>query len=656
MVPRFKISNANGGELAPPSRSWLRSDWVLGVVLVLAVIATYSPVWRAGFVWDDKVFVSANPVIVGPLGLKEIWTTHAGSVSPLTLTTFWLENALWGMAPMPYHLVNVLLHAACALVLWQVLRGLRIPGAWFGAALWALHPLQVESVAWISETKNTQSCFFYLLTILFFVKSLETKAGGWNYTLTLLFAALAIASKFSTIVLPVVLGLCAWWIEGRWQWRHLIRLAPIFFMSAVAGALTFWLGTVEPGLPGEATARSWPELIAMAGDAFWFYVGKLFWPHPLMAIYPRWTIDASQWTSYLPVLAAIVILVIVWLKRQTWARPSFFALGYFLVVMLPFLGFIYQSFWRYSYVEDHLQYLAGMGLLALAGAGGIGLANSFFPGKPSLPAILGAAILLVLATLSWQRAWAFENDETLWTDNLAKNPNCWVGQNNLGIALFQKGQTEQAILHFQKALELNPNNAESHGNLGMALCLKGQVGEGMKHFQKALELSPNDGGVFFNLGVVLFQQGQLDQAMTQFQKALNVHPVYDVINANQGRIYDYLGKIFVRKGQLNEALTQFQNASAFSPNDAEVRSNLGVLLFQTGRADEATTQFQKALALNPDDAEAHNNLGIVLAKEGRTSEAIDQFKAALRLNPDFLNARKSLEKAEAQLQQPSVSN
>ena len=466
------------GAIARQRPAWLSRDWLWGLVLVLAVIATYAPVWRAGYVWDDKVFVATNPVIVGPLGLKEIWTTQAGSVSPLTLTMFWVENALWGLAPLPYHLVIVIFHAACAVLLWQVLRSLRIPGAWLGAAFWALHPLQVESVAWISEMKNTQSCLFYLLTILFFVKSLRTKGVGWNYSFTLLFAGLAIASKFSTLVLPVVLGLCAWWVEGRWQWRHLIRLAPIFVMSALASAVTFWLGTVEPALPGEMPSRSWPERLAMSGDVTWFYVGKLVWPHPLMAIYPRWKIDASQWISYLPLLAVILILAVFWLNRRAWARPYFFALAYFLVLVFPFLGFFDQSFWRYSFVEDHLQNLAGMGLLALVGAGCIRFVDAAFPGKSSLQPVLAAGVLLIVGTLSWQRAWAFESDETLWADNVGKNPNSWAGENNLGMALFQNGKIDEAILHFQKALEINPNNAGTHCNPGTILSRQGTTERG----------------------------------------------------------------------------------------------------------------------------------------------------------------------------------
>ena len=217
-----------------PTSSWSGRDWFWALILVARVILAYSPVWQAGFVWDDDKLATANPCIVGPLGFKDIWTTSAADICPLVLTTFWVEHALWGLAPLPYHLVNVLLHGTCAVVLWRVLRRLQVPGAWLGAMLWALHPVEVESVAWISEMKNTESGLFFLFSILFFVRWLGVKdhdrrtGGGWNYALTLIFAALAMASKSSTVILPVVLCLCAWWMEGRWRWRNLARVAPSF--------------------------------------------------------------------------------------------------------------------------------------------------------------------------------------------------------------------------------------------------------------------------------------------------------------------------------------------------------------------------------------------------------------------------------------------
>ncbi|HUB67178.1 MAG TPA: hypothetical protein VL981_06810, partial [Candidatus Methylacidiphilales bacterium] len=367
--------------------SRLNQDCLWGSILVCVVIATYLPVLQAGYIWDDDINITANPCIVGPLGLKEIWTTGAANMCPLTLTTFWLEHALWGSAPLPYHLVNLFLHAACAVSLWRVLQNLNIPGAWFGAALWALHPLQVETVAWVSETKNTQSGLFYLLSVLFFTKSLQPrknqKTGGWNYALALLFAALAMASKSSTVILPITLGLCAWWVEGRWQGRNLARLAPVFLLSIAASAAAMWTRQAWGG-DDPHWVRSWPERIAAAGEVIWFYVGKLIWPHPLINSYPPWNIDAMQWTAYLPLFAAVIILFIFWYHRQRWGRPWFFVFACFVAALFPVLGLVTMSSSAHSLVADHLQYLAGMGPLALVGAGLARLSDTVLPKHSSL--------------------------------------------------------------------------------------------------------------------------------------------------------------------------------------------------------------------------------------------------------------------------------
>jgi hypothetical protein len=246
---------------------WFRRDWLWGATLMLFVILAYTPVWHAGFIWDDDTILTGNPRIIGPLGLKEIWTTSAADICPLTITTFWVEHAIWGLAPLPYHLVNVLMHGASAILLWRVLRNLRVPGAWLGAAFWALHPVEVESVAWITEMKNTESALFFLASILFFVKWLQAKelthrrnGGSRNYALCLLFAALAMASKSSTVILPVALCLCAWWTEGRWYWRNVARIAPLFLMSIAASALSIWTqGLQLAAVTDSQWVRTWPQ-------------------------------------------------------------------------------------------------------------------------------------------------------------------------------------------------------------------------------------------------------------------------------------------------------------------------------------------------------------------------------------------------------------
>jgi tetratricopeptide (TPR) repeat protein len=662
------------------SPSGFGRDWPWGLVLVLLVVLAYIPVWKAGFVFDDRTILTANPCIVDPMGFEEIWTTKAADICPLTLTTFWAEHALWGFNPLPYHLVNVLLHGLSAVVLWRVLRRLHVPGAWLGVALWAIHPVAVESVAWIAEMKNTESGLFFLLSILFFVRWFRAKelggATGSNYALTLLFAALAMAAKSSTVILPVVLCLCTWWMEGRLHWRYVARTVPIFLMTIAASALSIWTqGLQLATVTDPQWTQTWPQRLAIAGDAVWFYLGKLLLPYPLITIYPRWQIDAAQWVSYLPLTAMIGIFVLFWFKRKTWARPWFFAFVYFAVALLPGLGLIDNFIFRYSFVFDHFQYLASMGPLALAGAGLVRFSNLVLQEKALLQSSLGAGLLLILGVASWQRILVYKSEETLWTDTLSKNPNCWVAhfnlgnalhgqvddavaqyekaleinpnfpdaQNNLGLALFQKGQVDEAIARYQKAVEINPHYTEAYSNLGLALFDKGQLDEAITQYQKALEITPKYVAARYNLGLALFQKGQLDEAITHFQKALDIQPDYAAAHNN-------LGNVLFQKGQLDEAIEQFKKAVEIDP-EAETRFNLGNALLQKGQLDEAIEQFVKALDMNPNSFQTHYNFGAALAQRGRLDEAITQFREVLRLKPDFSPAKDALEQLQSFVRQ-----
>jgi tetratricopeptide (TPR) repeat protein len=633
---------------------WLRSDWLWSLILLVVVVVTYSPVWWAGFIWDDDDVVTANPVIVGPLGLKEIWTTSAADICPLTLTTFWFEHALWGGSSLPYHLVNVLLHGICGVALWRVLRCLEVPGAWLGAALWALNPVMVESVAWITEMKNTESGLFYLLAILFFVKdlrmaSVDQRSGwNWNHALTLLFAALAMASKSSTVILPVVLCLCAWWVEGRWQWRNLTKVVPIFLLSVIVSLVSIWTQKVR-GADDSSWMQTWPERIVTAGHAVWFYLGKLMWPYPLMIVYPRWEAEAGSALSYLPPLAVIVVWLFLWRRRESWLRPFFFAYSYFLVALVPVLGLVNNTFLRYSFVADHFQYLAAMGPLALAGAGVIRLADFFIPGRGWLPSILEGGVLLVLGIATWQRVWVYESEETLWTDELSKNPDCWVGYYDLGHALFQKGQVEEAMALYEKAVEINPRFAKAHNNLGLALFQQGEIDEAMVHYRKALEINPDFAEARNNFGLALLQEKQPDEAMTQFQQSLEINPGNAEAHIN-------LGIALAQEGRSDEAILHFQKAVEISPKNARAYNNLGIALFQKGQVDEAILNYEKALKINPDDIAAHTNFGRALLQKGEADAAVIQFQEVLRLNPADDEAQNNLAQAQAMAQQKAGSN
>ena len=442
--PRATVRKASTTVPSTPAISQPRPllferDWLWGLGLVLVVFLAYLPMWHAAFIWDDDVIVTANPCVVGPLGLKEIWTTNAARFYPLVLSTFWLEHALWGLAPLPYHLVNISLHALSAVVLWRVLRNLDVPGS-LGAALWALHPIQVETVAWVSETKNTESCLFYLLTILFFLKGLRAEtspASGvrWNLALSLLFAALAMASKSSTLLLPVVLGLCIWWVKGRWRWRDMAKVAPFLLMVIIAIAIT--AKTAQKYGGNEMYwARNWLARMAMAGDIFWIYLGNLAWPHPLMTFYPIWEADTAQWISYLPTAILLLVPAVLWFNHRSWSRPCLFAFAYFLVNLFPVMGLFSMMGFRYSGRGS----LAVSGQHGTAGAGrrGIDHAGKYLDFEALLAAARSRCRIDASAgdvELVLHIGIPESNGALL--DNLTHNPTCWLAYNGLWLGIGQ---------------------------------------------------------------------------------------------------------------------------------------------------------------------------------------------------------------------------
>jgi tetratricopeptide (TPR) repeat protein len=664
---------------------WQR-EWLWAFLLIALVFISYARVFNAGFIWDDESHLTRNPCIVGPLGLKEIWTTARAVYYPLVLTTLWTVHKFAGLSPWAYHLLNVLLHAGSAVLLWQVLRQLNVRGAWLGAALWALHPVMVQSVAWVTELKNTQSGFFYLLSIFCFLKwderprklsstpriqdaAIQGRADprpplrqtgdrrSLLFASSLVFFILATLSKPSVVMLPVVLALCIWWRTRRVQWRDIAALAPLVLISALASVWTILEQKFHAGAIGAEWAQTWPDRLIIAGRAIWFYLAKLIWPHPLIFIYPRWEIDSSQATAYLPLLAALAGLLALWLNRARWSRAVFFAAAYYVVSLFPVLGFFSVYFFRYSFVSDHFQYLASMGPLALAGAGIVTAVGRFgelrklsradtdalqFSGNIAvlrsksflLPATSGIFLLLLVVLTSRQTA-VYHNLVTLYTATLTKNPGCWMAHYNLGIALNEQGDTDGAISHYREAVELWPGYAEAHYNLGRLLAQKGLVDEAIAHYEKALEVNPSDADAHNNLGATLFASGRIDEAIAHYQKALVIQPDYADASCN-------LAGALLSKGDLDGAIACYSACLAVSPNQPEAQYNLASALFRSGRTDDAIAHYQKVLELSPDNADARANLGSALLAKGRLRDAIAQYRDVLRIAPDNVAAQSNL--------------
>ena len=648
--------------IAVRSRTWF---WAL--VLIALVFVAYSQVLSAGFIWDDESHLTRNPCVVGPLGISEIWTTTRAVYYPLVLTTFWALHKVIGLNPLPYHLLNILLHAASAILLWRLLQLLRVPGAWLGAALWALHPVMVQSVAWVTELKNTQSCLLYLLSISFFLKwedqgaSVSTlpppRIGNRSlvaFGLSLLLFVLATLSKPSVVMLPFVLALCIWWMRGRIRWSNALSLSPFALIAAVVSAWTIWEQKFHARAVGGDWAQTFPERLIIAGRAVWFYLGKLLWPHPLIFIYPRWHVDSSKVIAYFPLVWAIAALIVLWFIRAGWARAVFFASAYYFISLFPVLGLFTVYFFRYSFVSDHFQYLASMGPLALAGAGITAVVGRLRHTPPELAsgtdpaqsarhalpvvsrtfvptACLGGAPLILLAFLTWQQTTEYRDLIALYTATLKKNPGCWMAHYNLGIILKEQGYTDQAMGHYQDAITLRPVYAEAHYNLGRLLVEQGRLNDAVAHYEKAVEINPGDPEAQNNLGVTLFGIGRVGDAILHYQKALEIQPDYAEASCN-------LANALISKGDFDGAIARYQVCVAAIPEQAEAHYNLASALLRKGRTDEAIIHYQKVLQLYPEHPDAHANLGSAFVAKGGLRDALAEYTKAIEIAPENVAA------------------
>jgi tetratricopeptide (TPR) repeat protein len=613
--------------------SW-RHDWLLGFLLVAVTIIAYQPAWHAGTIWDDDKHITP-PELRSLNGLARIWTQPGATQQyyPLVHTVFWVEHKLWGDATAGYHWVNILLHASSALLLAKVLRQLKIPGAWLAAALFALHPVEVESVAWITELKNTLSGVFYLSAALAYLKFDRNRNRG-NYAIALGLFLLGLMSKTVIASLPGALLVVFWWQRGKLSWkRDALPLIPFFIAGIGAGLFTAWVERKFIGAEGAEFDFSILERLLIAGRDIWFYLGKLCWPVELAFIYPRWNVSQAVWWQYLFPAAALLLLgVLVW---RRWRGPLA-GLLFFVGTLFPALGFFNVYPFRFSFVADHFQYLAGLGPLTLAAAGISAVPGLFRNRKPFLEPMMCAVLLLVLGTLTWKQCGMYANDETLWQKTLRLNPNCWLAHHNLGFDLLQKeGRVDEAIAHFEKALEIDPATASTQFNLGDAFREKGQMDEAITHYRKALQIKPDYAEAHNGLGNALLQKGSLDEAITHYRKALQIKP--DIAEAHYN-----LGNALLQKGSVDEAIFHYRKAFQIKPDFAEACNNLGTALRQERRVDEAITHFQQALQIKPGFAEAHYNLGNALLQVGRVDEAITHFQRALQIKPDNANAQNNL--------------
>ena len=653
MSPKPKTHAQRQGAAAARSQAGAapsgKRNWVFGLLLVFAVIVAYQPAWHGKPIWDDDEHIT-RPELRSLGGLARIWTEPGASQQyyPLVHSIFWVEHRLWGDGTLGYHLMNILLHACCGLLLVKILQRLEVPGGWLAAAIFALHPLQLETVAWITELKNTLSgvcCLGAALVYLNFDRDRK-----WTfYASALGLFILGLMSKTVIATLPAALLVIFWWKRGQLSWkRDVLPLLPFFAVGIASGLFTAWMERKFVGAEGSEFDFSLIERCLIAGRAFWFYLGKLFWPANLVFNYPRWNVSQAVWWQYLFPAAALLLLAGFWLLRRR-SRGPLAGLLFFAGTLFPALGFINVYPFRYSFVADHFQYLAGIGPITLAAAG-MTIASGFFERrKPFLKPVLCGVLLATLGMLTWRQCGMYADIEVLWRTTIDRNPNSFMAHLNLGIVLAQKGSVDDAITQFQETLEIKPDNAKARNNLGLALLQKGSVNEAITQFRKVIEINPNYAEVCFNLGNALIQKGSVDEAVIHYQKALQIKPDYAEAHYN-------LGNVLIQKGRVDEAMVHYQKALQIKPDYAEAHNNLGKTLLNRGSVDEAITQFQKVLQIKPDHANACYNLGLAFLQKGRADEAITYFQKTLRIKPDFPEAQNDLAWVWATSSQASLRN
>ncbi len=609
--------------------------WFCGLGLFALTFLVYWPALSGGFLWNENDLLGGSPVIRSTNGLKTIWFTAAApDYFPLTTTSFWLEWRLWGNNSAPYHLANVTLHALSAILLWRVLLRLRISGARLAALLFAIHPVNVESVAWIGERKNVLSLFFYLLATLFFLRGSLTDGQSSEspqpinkkrlfYSLSIMMFLLSLLSKNFGIMLPFALLLCLWWVNGRITRKDILRITPFFVVALLFGIVALTLqsrvigdsGVVSPGILSR---------VANVGIAIWFYFLKALLPVHLSFVYGSWKIHALL--GFLPLLALIAALFFFWSFRATWGRAALFAAAYFGITLFPVLGFFDFSSQSISPVADRWQYFALIGLMPLIAVGlqklkqGTTLID-LFPQR-----LLKIALMIAIACAGWHQCSFYKNSTTLWRETFKRNPESWLVLNRYGLILEQEGKAIQSLELYKKSLELQPKQVEARNALASLLLGAGKTQDATDHLQMALKLDPASAVTHYNIGNTLGQQGKQAEAIAEYNEALLLNPDYADAHNN-------LACHLAMTGKLDEASKHLRRAVELRPDYPDALSNLGSLLLDLKKTDEAISFLEKAVKLNSNHADAQFNLANALSMKGKNEMAIEHYAAALRLNP-----------------------
>ncbi|MDE2902488.1 MAG: tetratricopeptide repeat protein [Chloroflexota bacterium] len=604
---------------------------------------SYFPAFQAGFVWDDVVFTENGAVRewgdIWSLWLSPGHIEYEGHYWPLVYTTFWLEHKVWGFNAAGYHVVNVILHIANSLLVWRLFSRLSVRGAWLIAAVFAVHPLHVESVAWVIERKDLLSALFYLLAVLSWLKFQDSNRKK-NYYLTLALFAAGLLSKSIVVTLPAALLVLAWWKKGRLERADLAGVAPLVIVGFFATLADFLFYSSRESVTVDLSLVERPLL---AARAVVFYATRLAWPDSLAGIYPLWDIRATDPLAWGYLVVALAVPALLWRMRSRIGRGPLAGMLFFAVTLSPTLGLINYGYMQFSFVADRFQYLAGIGAIAVVVGGAATAWHKLAPSVRVAALAVPIAVLAVLAVLTWQFAALYRDDETFFRHVVEHNPTAHGAYDNLVKALNDQGRTEEFLDTARTALSYLPNDPTTNVNYALALGRNGHEQEAIAAYRRALELEPDNTRALVDLGTLLWTQDRYDEAMELFQLAL-------AVDDGLSKPHVGMGLVEQARGNHADAERHYARALDVDPSDRNARHNLGVLNFEQKRYGEALASFRAALELESDDesrAESLSGAGSSLYQLGRVEEAIQSFNQALALDPSLPVARDYLRRIEA---------
>jgi Flp pilus assembly protein TadD len=595
-----------------------------GLLILFVLFIAYIPAMRGGFIWDDDAYITQNPTLRSVEGLWKNWTGPSVHYQyyPLVLTTFWTEYQIWGLNPLGYHILNVFIHGINALLLWALLNRLQVRGAWLASAIFALHPVHVESVAWITELKNVLSLFFYLLSAMFYFrfagfpiktvneikdkqhgrkKSILDKRNYWSYAAALLLFIAALLCKTVACSLPAAILLVMYWKKGKIQWREVLPLVPFVILGLTMGLFTMWVEKHEIKAQGTEWALTMVERILIAGRALWFYAWKLLCPDKLMFFYPRWEISTGMWWQYIYPAAALIVIFCLWELRSRFGHGPLVATLFFAGTLFPALGFFNIYPMRYSFVADHFQYHSSIGLIVL-GASLLHRAKLIVERYlPYAGMVLGVILFAALGFLTFKQGYMYKDLETLWRETIKRNPSAWMAYSNLAIILEGKGQLDEALSLAQRALELQPHDPIMKHNVANMLWGNGRYDEAATLLKEVLEVRPDLAQSHSLLGMTLMTLGQYDEAEEHFRKSIQLDPNY--LNSHKG-----LAELLFMLGKYEESLLYCRRVLEKDPSNITFWMLAGDALEALGRYEQARAAYMQVLRIQPNLQEAKKKL------------------------------------------------